>query len=42
MLPSFKNGIVTAFNDGKIFYSKDGDNLGGGGNTSIVYQLPAQ
>jgi hypothetical protein len=39
MLPSFKNGIVTAFNDGKIFYSKDGNNLGGGGDTSLVYQL---
>jgi hypothetical protein len=31
--------IYTAFSDGTIFYSKDGNNLGGGGDTSLVYQL---
>jgi hypothetical protein len=36
MIP-YGNGVITAFAGGAIFSSPDGQNLGGGGNTSRVY-----
>ena len=36
MVP-YRNGVITAFLGGGIFSSPDGQNLGGGGNTTRVY-----
>jgi subtilisin family serine protease len=36
MIP-YKQGVITAFSGGGIYYSPDGNNLGGGGNTTRVY-----
>jgi hypothetical protein len=36
-MTSFTGGVLTAFNVGGIYLSPDGDNLGGGGATQLVY-----
>ena len=34
---NFRGGVLTQFNEGNVYFSPDGRNLGDGGNTVRVY-----